>query len=200
MDILYAGTVQGFCIVSSDSDFTRLCTRIRESGLFVMGMGRKETPESFIKACALFVYVENLIQPDDIPQSLQDNLLISETQPKQKLKPTAALTSTQNASQSESQPPTSKKVDAQISKKNLTKLIRLLHRAIDISVHEDGWSHLSALGEALYRLDPTFDSRTYGHKSLSLLIKSLPESFVMKGTKKGGPSSIYVRIKDDVPS
>jgi uncharacterized LabA/DUF88 family protein len=64
MDILYSGTVQGFCIVSSDSDYTRLCTRIRESGLFVMGIGSKPTPSAFIRACDVFVYVENLLPHD----------------------------------------------------------------------------------------------------------------------------------------
>ncbi|MBN2470635.1 MAG: NYN domain-containing protein, partial [Anaerolineae bacterium] len=54
---------QGFCIVSSDSDYTRLCTRIREDGFFVMGMGRKTTPEAFVKACDVFVRVENLTPP-----------------------------------------------------------------------------------------------------------------------------------------
>lgn len=68
MDILYAGTVQGFCVISSDSDYTRLCTRIRESGLFVMGIGRERTPEAFINACNVFVYVENLIQSDDVKE------------------------------------------------------------------------------------------------------------------------------------
>ena len=60
MDLLHGGTVGGFCIVSSDSDYTRLATRIREQGLFVMGMGRFQTPEAFVKACEVFVYVENL--------------------------------------------------------------------------------------------------------------------------------------------
>ena len=60
MDLLHSELVTGFCIVSSDSDFTRLATRIRESGLFVMGVGRKDTPESFVNACEVFVYTENL--------------------------------------------------------------------------------------------------------------------------------------------
>ena len=63
MDILYEGTVHGFCLVSSDSDYTRLATRIREKGLFVMGIGRKNTPPAFVKACEVFVYTENL-QPE----------------------------------------------------------------------------------------------------------------------------------------
>ena len=60
MDLLHARTVGGFCIVSSDSDYTRLATRIREQGLFVMGVGRSDTPKSFVNACEVFVYTENL--------------------------------------------------------------------------------------------------------------------------------------------
>jgi uncharacterized LabA/DUF88 family protein len=66
MDILYEGTVHGFCLVSSDSDYTRLATRIREKGLFVMGIGRKNTPPAFVKACEVFVYTENLNPEKDI--------------------------------------------------------------------------------------------------------------------------------------
>jgi len=66
MDILYEGTVHGFCLVSSDSDYTRLATRIREKGLFVMGIGRKNTPQAFLKACQVFVYTENLMPEKQI--------------------------------------------------------------------------------------------------------------------------------------
>ncbi len=157
MDILYSGTVKGFCIVSSDSDYTRLGTRIRESGLFVMGMGHQRTPEAFINACNVFVYVENLQKTKEAPSK--------ETNPAEKKPP-----------------------------KN-NKLVELLQRAIDISEQDDGWVHLGALGQALHRIDPSFDSRTYGHKNLSLLVKSLPEQFVVKGTKKSGSASIYVSTK-----
>ncbi|MCE7861647.1 MAG: NYN domain-containing protein [Chloroflexi bacterium CFX2] len=61
MDILHAGVVDGFCLVSSDSDYTRLATRIRETGIFVMGIGEKKTPKPFVNACDLFVYTENLV-------------------------------------------------------------------------------------------------------------------------------------------
>jgi hypothetical protein len=62
MDILHSGVVDGFCLVSSDSDYTRLATRIRETGVFVMGIGEKKTPKPFVNACDLFVYTENLIE------------------------------------------------------------------------------------------------------------------------------------------
>ena len=61
MDILHSNVVDGFCLVSSDSDYTRLATRIRETGIFVMGIGEKKTPKPFVNACDVFVYTENLV-------------------------------------------------------------------------------------------------------------------------------------------
>jgi uncharacterized LabA/DUF88 family protein len=61
MDLLYSGTADAFCLVSSDSDYTRLATRIREKGFFVMGIGQKKTPRAFVSACDVFVYTENLV-------------------------------------------------------------------------------------------------------------------------------------------
>lgn len=62
MDILHSSVVDGFCLVSSDADYTRLATRIRETGIFVMGIGEKKTPKAFVNACDLFVYTENLVE------------------------------------------------------------------------------------------------------------------------------------------
>jgi uncharacterized LabA/DUF88 family protein len=67
MDILYSNRVQGFCIVSSDSDFTRLATRLREAGMKVIGLGEKKTPNPFIAACDKFVYLE-ILKPKPVPQ------------------------------------------------------------------------------------------------------------------------------------
>jgi hypothetical protein len=61
MDVLYEGGIDGFCLVSSDSDYTRLATRIREKGFFVMGIGKKNTPRAFVNACDVFVFAENLV-------------------------------------------------------------------------------------------------------------------------------------------
>jgi uncharacterized LabA/DUF88 family protein len=63
MDLLYSGRFDGFCLVSSDSDFTRLAARIRESGLTVYGFGERKTPKAFVAACDKFIYIENLIAP-----------------------------------------------------------------------------------------------------------------------------------------
>lgn len=70
MDILYSDTVGGFCIVSSDSDYTRLATRIRETGAFVMGIGRGNTPKSFVNACNVFVFTEIIARQGDQPTEL----------------------------------------------------------------------------------------------------------------------------------
>ncbi len=71
MDILYERVVSGFCLVSSDSDYTRLATRIREKGFFVMGIGQRSTPKAFVNACQVFVYVENLHPEAVAPQIAQ---------------------------------------------------------------------------------------------------------------------------------
>jgi uncharacterized LabA/DUF88 family protein len=68
MDLLYSGRFDGFCIVSSDSDFTRLAQRIRESGLTVYGFGERKTPQPFVKACDRFIYIENLIYPEAVTE------------------------------------------------------------------------------------------------------------------------------------
>src|SRR5437763_11763567 len=64
MDVLYSGKVDGFCIVSSDSDFTRLATRLREAGMKVFGIGEKKTPNAFIASCDKFIYIEILAEPE----------------------------------------------------------------------------------------------------------------------------------------
>lgn len=175
MDILHEGKVQGFCIVSSDSDYTRLCTRIREDGLFVMGIGRENTPEAFINACNVFVYVENLAQSDEAAKT-------DEAKAPARPKPDTAA-----KARAKSKPSASQKA-----------LLKLLRRAFDIAAQDDeGWVHLSTLGNALQRIEPSFDSRTYGFKSLSLLIKSMPQVIAVKGAKKTGSSSIFVQLKED---
>lgn len=146
MDLLHSGSVGGFCIVSSDSDYTRLATRIRESGMFVIGVGRSNTPKSFVNACEVFVYTENLA-------------------PK-------------------------KGSGREAAEKSNPEWIPLVAQAIDMASQDDGWSLLAAVGSNLQKLDPAFDSRSYGHKQLSQLVKSQPDSFDIKGK-----SAAYVRMK-----
>ncbi|MCE2470221.1 MAG: NYN domain-containing protein [Dehalococcoidia bacterium] len=153
MDLLHVGNVAGFCIVSSDSDYTRLATRIREQGLFVMGVGKSQTPKPFVNACEIFVYTENLG-----PQSKSE-------------RPTATVSRSDD----------------------WTKMVS---QAIDMGLQDDGWAFLGAVGSHLRQLDSAFDPRTYGHKQLSLLIKSRSDLFEMREPKtKSGPALLYVRLK-----
>ena len=158
MDHLHSGLVGGFCIVSSDSDFTRLATRIREQGLFVMGIGRPETPRSFINACEVFVSTSNLVQEDE----------------------------------SQAASPKSK---------NGGDWAPTVRKAIDAAYGTDGrmdeWAPLSMVGGYMRKLDPAFDPRNFGHKSLSALIKSRPESFETRTDEmKDGASIIHVKAVD----
>ena len=93
MDILHSGVVDGFCLVSSDSDYTRLATRIRETGIFVMGIGEKKTPKAFVNACDLFVYTENLVvEKKDVQQKrIQSSRTSKAKQEKEELDPLPIL-------------------------------------------------------------------------------------------------------------
>lgn len=79
MDMLYSGAVESFCLVSSDSDYTRLATRIREKGFFVMGVGQKKTPRAFVNACDVFVYTENLAPRRQAPKTAKRVKITKET-------------------------------------------------------------------------------------------------------------------------
>lgn len=151
MDLLHSVAVDGFCIVSSDSDYTRLATRIREQGLFVMGIGRSSTPKSFVNACELFVYSEILSPRTDGNGGIDDT-------------DSAAWTD-------------------------------VVAQAVEMATQEDGWALLAAVGNHLRQLDPAFDSRRYGHRQLSALIRSRPERFETRESKtRNGPSIIQVRL------
>lgn len=160
MDILHGGLVDAFCIVSSDSDYTRLATRLREAGLYVMGVGEKKTPDAFVQACERFIYVENL--------DVQDEPKGSSASPSAKKKAAPALSA--NAS-----------------------LMRKLRKAFNIARGEEDEVSLSLIGQALRRLDPSFDPRSYGHASLSSLISALKDTVETRREEKG--NTVMVRFK-----
>jgi uncharacterized protein (TIGR00288 family) len=171
MDLLYTKSFDGFCIVSSDSDFTRLASRIREDGLLVFGFGEKKTPEAFVRACDKFIYTEILEQ---LELSAVEDLVDSSPESK----PASKLLHLQ-------------KQDAQKALKKNTKLTKLLKDAYEaISDEEDEWIHLGPFGGQLTKLSPSFDSRNYGYKKLSELIQAT-SLFELKKLDK----SIHIRLK-----
>ncbi len=143
MDILHARQVDGFCIVSSDSDYTGLAKRIREEGVFVMGIGEKKTPNAFVKSCEIFTYVENL-EVVEIPE------------------PQTAPGGRQ-----------AKKPAAKPGKPGFDH--KIINKAFDMSGNDSDEVNVSTLGFNLRKLDPSFDSRTYGFKSLTHLLKNLKD-------------------------
>jgi len=161
MDILHGELVDAFCIVSSDSDYTRLATRIRESGLFVMGVGEKKTPDAFVKACERFIYVENL--------DVQEEPKTEQKRPGSTKKPAAPALSSNPA------------------------LMRKLRKAFTIAKGEEEEASLSLIGQALRRLDPGFDPRSFGHASLSSLVNALKDQLEVRREEKG--NTVMVRFR-----
>jgi len=168
MDIMHSGVVDGFCLVSSDSDYTRLATRIRETGIFVMGIGEKKTPKPFVNACDLFVYTENLVEESKATQQ-------------KRTQATRAKKTTKEGAEPE--------------KEELDPM-PVLSQAFEMAVGQDGWARLDVMGNAIYQVDPGFDPRTYGHKQLSRMLNKLKDRFEMRTQDIEGQLIFYVRMKE----
>lgn len=146
MDLLYTNRFDGFCLVSSDSDFTRLAARIRESGLVVYGFGERKTPKPFVSACDKFIYFDNIIfeeqieTPEAVP-SIPSTVAV----PVEKRAPSAMV-----------------RFDARLN--------RQLRMAIEASSDEAGWANLAKVGALISKQYPDFDPRTYGYQKLGELI------------------------------
>jgi uncharacterized LabA/DUF88 family protein len=174
MDILYSGRVDGFCIISSDSDFTRLATRLREAGMKVFGLGEKKTPTAFISACDKFIYIEILAM---------DKVSEEEPSPKSKSKPKVLPQAIR----------TNGKEPLGTIDRNLVKLIS---DSINDLADESGWAFLGDLGNLLLKKQPNFDARNYGFNKLVLLLKSIKQFEVDKrDTGKGNIKNFYVRTR-----
>lgn len=143
MDILYSNNVDGFCIVSSDSDFTRLAARLREAGMYVIGMGEKKTPTPFISACEKFKYLEVLASMSS--------------------KPTEATNIKETHRQEE----------AKVGMIRIDKLIEVIKTIINEISDEDGWAFLGEVGSTLNKRYPDFDTRNYGYTKLTPFVSSL---------------------------
>lgn len=167
MDILYSDKVDGFCIVSSDSDFTRLATRLRESGMKVIGIGEKKTPNPFIVACDRFIFIE-----------------VIEGAKKKKV---VARTAT---------PEEKKKEDKSLPKIDVDT-IDIIESSIEDIAEDDGWAFLGDVGNLIVKKKPEFDPRNYGFTKLTPLMKSLSNLLEIheRESDKKGIKHVYVRLK-----
>ena len=156
LDLLHSGIYDAFVIVASDSDYTPLAIKLRESGVFVMGVGEKKTPEPFRNACDEFVYLENLSKDTD-------------TQTAAVQKP--AETAKRNAQES---------AEERRKAKELKEIHKLLRIAWDKYQDDDGYVNVSSAGQYIKRARPDFDARTYGYVKLPELIEAFPKRYSMK--------------------
>jgi hypothetical protein len=168
MDILYSGKVDGFCIVSSDSDFTRLATRLREAGMKVIGIGERKTPHPFIVACDKFIYLEIITSstaPDTAPEV------------RKRGKP---VVKKKKAEEPDIQTP------ALIVK-------RLIASSITDLADENGWAYLGDVGNLILKKQPDFDPRNFGFPKLTPLIRSLDFEIDERESGQNHIKHIYIR-------
>ena len=188
MDLMYTARFDGVCLVSSDSDFTRLAQRMREEGLIVYGFGERKTPDAFVQACDKFIYTEVLRADVEAPTA------------------TPAKTRNTRPTRKSAKPPVPTPVPAPppavataMPKPAKTAILplplELLRRAIEEASDEQSWAHLGAVGSYLTKIRPDFDSRLYGHRKLSDLLRRHPAQFAVE-ERAGGPGggkALFVR-------
>ena len=188
MDILYTGQVDGFVLVSSDSDFTRLAIRLREAGKKVYGMGEKKTPNPFIVACDKFVYIEVI---RSAPQQERAEEAARE-EPKEPPKP-ARRTAKKKGAEAAPAPAPEAEPPSRVPK----EIITLLADSVEMLADEDGYAPLGEVANLLVRKKRDFDPRNFGFSKLSKLVKALPRFEV--DVRQGGQSNMkhfFVRDKE----
>jgi len=174
MDLLHSGRFDGFCLVSSDADFTRLASRIREEGVDVYGFGERKTPESFRQACTRFIYTENLSAPAAAGLSDNDDEAASA--------PAGSGRGRKAATQEAAPAP---------GKRPPSEAVRLIATVIaDMDEDGDGWVNAGGIANRLRNAYPDFDQRTYGYAKLSDLIRATGRFEVQTST--GGA----MRVRD----
>jgi hypothetical protein len=173
MDLLYTRKFDGFCLVTSDSDFTGLAMRLREEGLTVLGFGEKKTPEAFRNACHKFVFTE-ILRPGKVTGRVgQPSKVASEQKNGVIQKP------------------------GEETEQKLEFPKEFVLTALEQSSDDAGWAHLGTFGSYLNKLQPDFDSRHYGYKKLSDLVKAKTELFVTEERKAPGGNQkvLYLHAK-----
>lgn len=203
MDILYSGRVEGFCLVSSDSDFTRLAARLRESGMTVIGMGESKTPNSFIAACNKFKYLDILSAADEAETEeaapKAEPAKKPAAQPKKTAQKAAAKKPKEEPkAEKEPKPAEPKKQQEKAIEEPRTSL-RTIRRALRTIVREnsdeDNWIMVSQVGNLLDKRYTDFDVRNFGFSKLTPFLESL-DMFEIKDMKKDSSSpQKYVRLK-----
>lgn len=190
MDILYSGNVDGFCLVTSDSDFTRLASRLRESGMDVVGMGERKTPKAFIVACNKFKYLDIIAKQDAPPPVKKDELkdkLIKSKAEEFKRKEKIVISLPEGFEETEEEP----KVEMTTFDTIEQAVLTIIRENSD----EDDWVFIGDIGTMLLKRYPDFDVRNFGFKKLTPFVRSM-ESVEIKSVRHGSSMLFYVREKE----
>ena len=170
MDLLYHDQCDGFVLVSSDSDFTRLATRLREAGKMVIGMGERKTPAPFIVACDKFIYIE-VIRAHQAEEAAAAEAKPAKTARRPAGEPAVTAQGVPQA------------------------VIDLIAESLSTIADEDGFAFMGELGNLLLRKQPDFDPRNYGFQKLTQLVKSL-DRFEIDARPTSNPHTKHVYLRD----
>ncbi len=185
MDILYTNDVDGFIIVSSDSDFTKLAMRLRESGKRVIGMGESKTPTPFVRSCEQFKTLDVLYKNHHPAQ--KNNAAERARRQEARYVPAERTLPFKDQQSKDAQPIT-----------NLRAIKETVISLLDENSDEDGWMYLSELGNIIQRMYSDFDCRNYGFAKFGKLIESFPELQTRKDDSSNGITKIVlVRKRED---
>jgi hypothetical protein len=192
MDLMYTGRFDGFCLVSSDSDFTRLAQRLREEGLTVYGFGERKTPDPFVQACDKFIYTE-VLRAEAAPVAAVAPAPL--TAPSKGPAKKAVKRTATPATPATPKPAPPAPAPAPAAKGVEALPLALLRQSIEEASDDSGWAALAEVGSYLGKIRPDFDPRLFGFRKLSDLFKGNPQHFAVE--ERGGPGvspkPIYVR-------
>ncbi len=191
MDILYSDRVDGFCLATSDSDFTRLASRLRESGMTVIGMGEEKTPRPFVSACDEFKFVDKLAKDAESKNTAET--------PAATAKASSKSTSKQNSAKPKTKPLAQTKSEDETSQTDKETLRLAIESLIKDKADEEGNMSVSDVGNILSKRYPDFDVRNYGCKRMSQFLESFGVFTVTKvkdpdNKKCPGAMLAYVKI------
>ena len=202
MDLMYTGRFDGFCLVSSDSDFTRLAQRLREEGLTVYGFGERKTPEAFVQACDKFIYTEVLRAEAQVARcgatahasdrAGEEGQAGSPRQAGATARRAPPRPCPRQRHPARPRPPAKPETPAAIGS---PLPLALLRQAIEEASDDNGWAFLGSVGSYLTKVQPDFDPRLFGHKKLSDLFKQHPRHFAVEERGLPGASSKKVYVK-----
>ncbi len=199
MDILYTDRIDGFVLVSSDSDFTKLATRLRESGKTVYGFGEMKTPNAFIAACDRFIYLEIIGQhAEDEEQDKEKPEKEVAAKPASRAR--ASTRKETEKKETEKKAAADKKQAPAKDKGGIRKIDRNLIQLINSSIRdvedENGWAFLAEVGNLIIKKQPSFDSRNYGYDKLTTLVRSMGKYDIeMRDTGNPNVKLVYLKIK-----